>query len=112
MYGGKITAEIVPKAIPIIVTLRPNSEEAVINPGLGITELMKTKHSVSKITYIESRLQRHVVELSEAKIVASGGRGTGGDFSSIEALAGVLQLAVRASRATVDLGSRPVSDQV
>lgn len=112
MYGGKVTAQIVPKVIPVIVTLRPNCEEPVINPGRGIIEVVRIERSMSRVTYIESKLQKHLVELSEARIVVSGGRGTGGDFSTIEALAGVLQAAVGASRTAVDFGWRPVSDQV
>ncbi|PIP37377.1 MAG: hypothetical protein COX20_01665 [Desulfobacterales bacterium CG23_combo_of_CG06-09_8_20_14_all_52_9] len=52
------------------------------------------------------------VELTEADIIVSGGRGTSGDFSAIEALAKALRGAVGASRTAVDEGWRPHSDQV
>jgi electron transfer flavoprotein alpha subunit len=51
-------------------------------------------------------------DLSEANIVVSGGRGTNGDFGAVEALADVLGAAVGASRAAVDSGWYPHSNQV
>ncbi|UCG08103.1 MAG: electron transfer flavoprotein subunit alpha/FixB family protein, partial [Desulfobacterales bacterium] len=52
------------------------------------------------------------IELTEADIVVSGGRGTGGNFSAVEQLAAALGGAVGASRSAVDEGWRPHSDQV
>src|SRR5699024_121403 len=51
-------------------------------------------------------------DLSEASIVISGGRGTGGDFGPVEALADALGAAVGASRAAVDSGWYPHAFQV
>lgn len=54
------------------------------------------------------------IELTEADIIVSGGRGVGGpeNFNVIEELAATLGAAVGASRAVVDAGWRPHSDQV
>lgn len=54
------------------------------------------------------------VELTEAEIIVSGGRGLKGpeNYTLIEELAQVLGAAVGASRAAVDAGWRPHSDQV
>lgn len=51
-------------------------------------------------------------DLGEATVVVSGGRGTNGDFGPVEALADVLGAAVGASRAAVDSGWYPHSNQV
>jgi electron transfer flavoprotein alpha subunit len=54
------------------------------------------------------------VELTEAEVIVSGGRGMKGpeNYVMIEGLAKVLGAAVGASRAAVDAGWRPHSDQV
>ena len=51
-------------------------------------------------------------ELTEAAIVVSGGRGTGGNFEPVEELADALGAAVGASRAAVDSGWIPHTFQV
>ena len=51
-------------------------------------------------------------ELTEAAIVVSGGRGTGGNFEPIEAFADSLGAAMGASRAAVDSGWMPHAFQV
>jgi electron transfer flavoprotein alpha subunit len=52
------------------------------------------------------------VELTEADVIVSGGRGTGGNFAPIEELAAALNGAVGASRSAVDEGWRKHGDQV
>jgi electron transfer flavoprotein alpha subunit len=70
--------------------------------------------AATAVTVVERRAAEPSArpDLSEASIVVSGGRGTGGDFGLIEALADVLGAAVGASRAATDAGWYPHSHQV
>ena len=54
------------------------------------------------------------IDVAEANIIVSGGRGMKGPegYAILEELAGLLGAAVGASRAAVDAGWRPQSDQV
>ena len=54
------------------------------------------------------------IDVSEANIIVSGGRGMKGpeNYNILEELASVLKGAVGASRAAVDAGWRPLKDQV
>ena len=51
-------------------------------------------------------------DLTEAKIVVSGGRGTNGNFAEVEAFADLVGGAVGASRAATDAGWYPHTHQV
>ncbi|MBC7633726.1 electron transfer flavoprotein subunit alpha/FixB family protein [Aeromicrobium sp.] len=99
-----------------IVTVKPNSAapEAVVGAGvveakaIEISDLAKT----AKITSSKTKEASGRPELTEAAIVVSGGRGTGGDFTEVEAFADSIGAAVGASRAAVDSGWYPHSFQV
>ena len=67
---------------------------------------------VPRVTDVQPRAKSGRPELTQADIVVSGGRGTGGDFAVIEALADALGAAVGASRAAVDSGWYPHTNQV
>ncbi|MDQ4085538.1 MAG: electron transfer flavoprotein subunit alpha/FixB family protein, partial [Actinomycetota bacterium] len=116
VFAGNYTVKAhVSKGTPII-TVKPNS--ATPEPADGPAEVEKVQVSVSesarkaRITASEERKQSGRPELTEAAIVVSGGRGTGGDFAPVEAFADVLGAAVGASRAAVDSGWYPHSYQV
>lgn len=99
-----------------IITVRPNSAAAEENPAAGVvTEVAVAVSDAAKTAKIVERTPRAKSgrpELTEAGIVVSGGRGTNGDFSAVEAFADSLGAAVGASRAAVDAGWYPHANQV
>jgi electron transfer flavoprotein alpha subunit len=113
MFGGKIVADVEIEGTLQIVAIRPNvmditetaKDSAVDKPAVEVGEVKTAV--VEKIMDTGDK-----IELTEADIIVSGGRGTGGDYAAIEALAAELGAAVGASRSAVDEGWRPHSDQV
>ena len=113
MFGGKVLADVEILGDLQIAAIRPNvmtiaeaaKDGAVEKPAVNVGEV--------KTTVFEKTMDAgDKVELTEADIVVSGGRGTGGEFAVIEDLAAALGGAVGASRSAVDEGWRPHSDQV
>ncbi|MGD9187185.1 MAG: electron transfer flavoprotein subunit alpha/FixB family protein [Desulfobacteraceae bacterium] len=113
MYGGKVLADVTLAGAPAIVALRPNIISAVEAPVDGAVETVAANVGDVKTEVKSKQLETGKVDLTEAEIVVSGGRGMGGDdYSTVEALAEALGAAVGASRSAVDEGWRPASDQV
>ncbi|MFD1827240.1 MULTISPECIES: electron transfer flavoprotein subunit alpha/FixB family protein [Mumia] len=116
VFAGNFTVEAtITKGTPI-VTVKPNSATPEESPAAGALEPVSVTVSdaakAAKITDSKPREATGRPELTEAAIVVSGGRGTGGDFSQVEAFADSLGAAVGASRAAVDSGWYPHSFQV
>ncbi|HEY9411821.1 MAG TPA: electron transfer flavoprotein subunit alpha/FixB family protein [Jiangellaceae bacterium] len=113
--GGYTVTAKVTHGTPV-VTVKPNAatpEPAETTPveekvAVTISDAAKT----AKIIERKPRAATGRPELTEAAIVVSGGRGTGGDFGPVEALADALGAAVGASRAAVDSGWYPHAYQV
>jgi electron transfer flavoprotein alpha subunit len=116
VFAGSYTVKAkVTKGTPII-TVKPNSAAPVEASGAGeVEEVAVTISEAAKAARIVASQPRTATgrpELTEAAIVVSGGRGTGGKFEPVEDLADALGAAVGASRAAVDSGWKPHSYQV
>ncbi|GAA2007743.1 electron transfer flavoprotein subunit alpha/FixB family protein [Brevibacterium samyangense] len=107
---GKVTA-----GTPIIA-VKGNSIAPEANAGAGAVEAVSFAPSdaakTAKVVSVEEKPASGRPNLTEAAIVVSGGRGTAGDFGPVEAFADSLGAAVGASRAAVDAGWYPHSNQV
>ena len=116
VFGGSTTVHSqVSQGTPII-TVRPNSIDAdfsaaspaIENATAAISDVAKK----ATISSSQPPVKGGRPELTEANIVVSGGRGTDGNFSAVEAFADLLGAAVGASRAATDAGWYPHSHQV
>jgi electron transfer flavoprotein alpha subunit len=116
VFAGSYTVQArVTKGTPII-TVKPNSAAPEQVDGAGTVEefaaTIPESAKTARITASEPRKASGRPELTEAAIVVSGGRGTGGDFSEVEGFADSIGAAVGASRAAVDSGWMPHAFQV
>jgi electron transfer flavoprotein alpha subunit len=117
VYAGKALTEIKINSPIKVFTLRPNVFPAGTNNGstanVEIVDIPLADSDFASFV-IETTQASGKMDVSEADIIVSGGRGMKGpeNFTIIEDLAGVLGGAVGASRAVVDAGWRPHSEQV
>ena len=115
-YAGKALVDVKLLSSKKVITIRPNVFKAQISENANPAEVVvKESTSVnlkSKVT--EFKKAEGKLDVSEADIIVSGGRGIKGpeNYHLIEELADVLGAAVGASRAVVDAGWRPHNEQV
>jgi len=109
MYGGKLVARVRLAGDCRLYTLRPNSIIPAPANGGGSPEVIAVSAdavaSGIKIREIVKDISERI-ELTEAKIIVTGGRGMGSaeSFGVLKELAAVLGAALGASRAAVDAG--------
>jgi electron transfer flavoprotein alpha subunit len=120
MYAGKVIATVETATRPRIITARPRVF------SLGEADASRTAEVISRpapeaspteavVELVElMKAEREELDVAEAEVVVSGGRGLGGPeaFGMLRELAGLLNAAVGASRAAVDAGWMPHSHQV
>ena len=115
MYAGKCFGEIVSNATPAMASLRPNVFPAaeVAKAAAVVKVDAAVEAQKSKVLEVQKDTSGKV-DLTEANVIVSGGRGMKGPegFPILEELAEVLKGTVGASRAAVDAGWRPQKDQV
>ena len=117
MYAGKCFGEVAFEAAPAMASLRPNVFPIVENAKAGAVEKFDPALDAGQIKTKVAEIAKDAsgkIELTEANIIVSGGRGMKGpeNYNILEDLAKVLGAAVGASRAAVDAGWRPATDQV
>jgi electron transfer flavoprotein alpha subunit len=119
MYAGKLYAFMACKNLPQIATARPNVFDKAVPDPSASAEVVRLNPDLR-----DEDLKTRVLDLkeeaggrpdlTEAEIIVSGGRGMkdSGNYAMLEELADLLGGTVGASRAAVDAGWRPQSDQV
>ncbi len=115
VYAGKALVDISLKSDKKIFTVRPNvfPAERISESQAEVEEYLLEDVDLSTKVVSVARAEGKL-DVAEAEIVVSGGRGMKGpeNFHLIEELADLLGGAAGASRAAVDAGWRPHSDQV
>jgi electron transfer flavoprotein alpha subunit len=118
VYAGKMSLQVGFKKGPAVCTLRPNvfalSKDGNAAPEVEDLKLTISDGDLRTVVKEIVATSGGKVELTEASIIVTAGRGLGSPeaFKMRDDLAAVLGAAVGASRAVVDNGWRPHSEQV
>jgi len=115
VYAGKALIDVKIKSPIKILTIRPNvfnAGEPSTNEAKVIEKTIDNPNLSDKV--VEMKKAEGKLDVAEASIIVSGGRGMkeAENFKMLEELADILGAAVGASRAVVDAGWRPHSEQV
>ncbi|MFA5804384.1 MAG: electron transfer flavoprotein subunit alpha/FixB family protein, partial [Melioribacteraceae bacterium] len=115
IYAGKALIEVKLTSPKKVFALRPN----VFNPGIptdkkAVVSVANVDSPNLNVRVVDIKKSEGKIDVAEADIIVSGGRGMKGPehFKLVEDLAEVLGAASGASRAVVDAGWRPHSEQV
>ncbi len=117
VFAGKAVQIVAARRVPFCIGTRPNAFAAPTDgePGSVVSHELPSAGDAPAATVEEVRAPEvRAVDLTEAEIVVSGGRGFKGpeNFHLVEELAAALGGVVGASRAVVDAGWRPHDEQV
>jgi electron transfer flavoprotein alpha subunit len=117
VFGGKLITESALADGRGIITVRPNSVTAEAASAAGTVEPATATGELSQPAVpVVDRLgaDTKAAQIDDARIIVAGGRGVGGPdgFGLIEQLAEALGGAVGATRAAVDSGWIPYSQQI
>lgn len=115
IYAGKALMDVTMNSDKKIFSLRPNVFSAgVPTENKAEINFINAEFQEPKVKVVEIKKSEGKLDVAEADIIVSGGRGMKGPehFKMIEELADLIGGAVGASRAVVDAGWRPHSEQV
>ncbi|RKY97111.1 MAG: electron transfer flavoprotein subunit alpha/FixB family protein [Ignavibacteriae bacterium] len=115
VYAGKALVDVKFNSGKKVITIRPNVFKAQSTDGSSVDVTVNEVSSPNlKSRVVEFKKSEGKLDVAEADIIVSGGRGMKGaeHFNLIEELADSLGAAVGASRAVVDAGWRPHGEQV
>ena len=113
VFSGK-AIEKVTISSPAVITIRPNSLESAGNGGSAPVSTIDSGEDLRVAVEEAITKASEKIDVSEADIIISGGRGLGdiSNFEKLEEVASTLGAAVGASRAVVDEWGLPHSMQV
>ncbi|MDP9727569.1 electron transfer flavoprotein subunit alpha/FixB family protein [Alicyclobacillus tolerans] len=119
IYAGKAFTKVVVKSNPVVATIRPNNLAPLAEDAgkAGTVEALSVSFEQQDLaTLVQEIIQKAStgVDLTEAKIIVSGGRGVKSEegFAPLRELAEVLGAAVGASRGACDAGYCDYSMQI
>jgi electron transfer flavoprotein alpha subunit len=113
MWAGNVLAEVDLATPAKVFTVRPTEFPVAQKEGAGEVKAVAVSVPAQRTRFVDFKeVKSERPELTEARAIVAGGRGTKGDFKEIEALADELGAAVGASRAAVDAGWVPNDWQV
>lgn len=118
MYIGKTIATLRFEGAPALLSVRPGAFAPVERPAPGRVETLEPALDPSSARVVVTGLSDRAaakLDLGEAPVIVSGGRGlkSAEHFAMLEELATVLgNAAVGATRAVTDDGWRPATDQI
>ncbi len=114
MFSGKAYGEIELLTPRKIITVSPNALAPVKSAQTASVEDFAAEVGAQKVTVVSQKKNEGTINLPEAELVVSAGRGLKGpeNWGMVEELAGILGAATACSRPVADIGWRPHHEHV